>query len=249
MSVAGLALLAGWLATGDAVAQVQNGITSPQEGDRVAGIILVEGTATDPAFLRYEIAVNRGGDWIVFADGSRQVQQGTLAVWDTTVGHPGASVFPDGPYQLRLRVVRQDYNYDEYYVRNILVANSEATPTATATGPAVVTPQLATATPPAAETSMTAVPDLLPSLTPFPTPTVPPTPEGVLVGGMAATPDASSGLAQRLEALDTGRFRRAFWVGARIVFYAFAAFAIYLVSRALIRRLWRDLISRSGKPR
>lgn len=246
VSVAGLALLAGWAATGDVAAQLQNGITSPQEGDTIAGIVLVEGTATDPAFLRYEMALSRGGDWIVFADGSRQVRQGTLAVWDTTVGYPGAPVFPDGPYQLRLRVVRQDYNYDEYFIRNILVANAEATPTATATGPAVVPTQPAAAPPSAGATSASAVPDLLPSLTPFPTPTVPPTPEGVLVGGPAATPDAGGGLAQRLEAIDTGRFSRAFWGGARIVFYAFVALATYLVLRALLRRLWRYLRSQSG---
>src|SRR5690606_38746586 len=79
-------LLFGWVAL--AAAQAPNGISSPPEGETVSGIVLVEGTATDPAFLRYELAFNRGADWIVFAEGTRPVQQGTLAVWDTTVGYP-----------------------------------------------------------------------------------------------------------------------------------------------------------------
>jgi hypothetical protein len=235
------------MVTGPAAAQVQNGITSPQEGDTIAGIVLVEGTATDPAFLRYELALSRDDDWIVFADGSSQVQQGTLAVWDTSFGYPGAPAFPDGPYQLRLRVVRQDYNYDEYFVRNVVVANSEATATATTTAPAGPTPLPVTPTAPVVENGATPVPVLLPSLTPFPTPTVPPTPEGVLASGTAATPETGSGLAEQLEAIDTNRFSRAFWGGARIVFYAFGALAVYLVLRTLFRRLWRYLRSPRGR--
>lgn len=245
LAVVGLLLTALWVGIETAAAQAQNGISSPREGDTIAGIVLVEGTATDPAFLRYEVAFNRGGDWIVFADGSRPVQQGTLAVWDTTVGYPGAPVFPDGTYQLRLRVVRQDYNYDEYFVRNIVLANESATPTATATEAAGGTPAAEGTATPASDTPVDAgAPPALPSLTPFPTPTTPPTAASVVVGGPAATPESGSGLAQRLEAIDTGQFSRAFWRGARVAFYAFLALAAYLLLRAILRRLWRYLRAR-----
>lgn len=247
LAVAGLLLLALWVGIETGAAQAQNGISSPREGDTMAGIVLVEGTATDPAFLRYEVAFNRGGDWIVFADGSRQVQQGTLAVWDTTIGYPGAPVFPDGVYQLRLRVVRQDYNYDEYFVRNIVLANESATPTATATEAAGAPPAaVGTATPASDAPVEGGAPAPLPSLTPFPTPTVPPTAVSVLAGGPAATQESGSGLAQRLEAIDTNQFSRAFWRGARVALYAFAALAAYLLLRAVLRRLWRYVWARVG---
>lgn len=240
-----LALLLGLI--GPAAAQAQNGITSPQAGDTLAGIVMIEGTATDPSFLRYELALNRGGDWIVFAGGGREVQQGTLAVWDTTVGYPGAPVFPDGVYELRLRVVRQDYNYDEYFVRNLILANSQATPTATATAPAEVTSPPPTLAPPVDEAPGEPLtsPTPLPSLTPFASPTPPPTLAGEAGAGFGQppTPEAGDGLAARLQAIDTGRFSRAFWQGARWAFYAFVALAAYLLLRAVLRRLWGYLLN------
>lgn len=241
-------LLFGWVAL--AAAQAPNGISSPLEGDTVSGIVLVEGTATDPAFLRYELAFNRGADWIVFAEGTRPVQQGTLAVWDTTVGYPNAPVFPDGTYQLRLRVVRQDHNYDEYFVRDLALINSGPTPTATAPTPDGATQAAATPSPsPAAGTSTPGEqPLLLPSLTPFPTPTAPATAGSAVAAGgrpdATPVPESERGWAQRLQAIDTGQFGRAFWLGARIAVYAFAILAAYFVLRGLARRLSRHLSAR-----
>ena len=40
----------------DVRAQSQNGILSPAPGDIISGIVLIEGTAIHPDFLRYEIA-------------------------------------------------------------------------------------------------------------------------------------------------------------------------------------------------
>lgn len=244
-----VALLAG--SALPATAQALNGISSPAEGETVSGIVLVEGTAADPAFLRYELAFSRGADWIVFAEGTRPVQQGTLAVWDTTVGYPNAPVFPDGAYQLRLRVVRQDYNYDEYFVRNLTLVNGGPTPTATAPTPDAATPTTATPAPsPAAGTDAPGEqPALLPSLTPFPTPTPPATAAGVVAagGGEAGTPvpEGERGWAQRLQAIDTSQFSRAFWSGVRIAVYAFALLAAYVLLRGLVRRLWRYLSART----
>jgi hypothetical protein len=231
-----------------AVAQAPNGISRPAEGDTVTGIVLVEGTAADPAFLRYELAFSRGTDWIVFAEGTRPVVQDTLAVWDTTVGYPNTPVFPDGAYQLRLRVVRQDYNYDEYFVRNLTLANSGLTPTATALTPeAATTSAAATLTPPASAVTTGAgeQPAFLPSLTPFPTPTAPATAGSVGASGAnpggTPVPEDEGGWARRLQAVDASQFGRAFWSGVRIAVYAFAVLAAYVLLRGVVRRLWRFL--------
>src|SRR5690606_20621533 len=115
-------------------AQFQSGISSPESGDTIAGVVIVQGTANHESFLRYEVAFDNGNDWIVFAEGEQPVVNGSLAVWDATVGQPQDPVFPDGTYRLRLRVVRQDYNYDEYLVENIIVSNGGSpTPTPTPT--------------------------------------------------------------------------------------------------------------------
>lgn len=169
------------------------GITSPTAGSTVNGVVLVEGTATDANFLRYELAflqdANPGAGWIVFADGDQQVINGTLAIWDTTVGlNAGAPVFPDGTYQLRLRIVRADFNYDEYFTNNITINNSapvtteSPTPIPTAVPPTATTQSqpppnnTAVATQPATATvepTATGTPTEIPTATPLPDRDVP----------------------------------------------------------------------------
>ena len=220
----------------------QNGITYPEEGEILSGVVIVEGTAVHPSFLRYELAFTTGGDWIVFAEGDRQVIDGTLAVWDTTVGQPDAPVFPDGFYRLRLRVVRQDSNYDEYFVRNLQILN-EATPTPSPTPTGVVTPTATVAATPIPTTE----PALLPSLTPFPTPSPAATPVNVILpgdgatGGRGAQSENGDGLFRRLAALETAPLVAAFWQGARLALLPFLALALYLAVRGGVRRLWRTL--------
>lgn len=231
-----------------AAAQVQNGISEPQDGAVLTGIVSIQGTATHESFLRYELAFNSGADWLVFAEGDQPVVDGTLAIWDTTVGQPASPVFPDGIYQLRLRVVRQDYNYDEYFVGNLTVSNATTpTPSPTATIVGDGTPQPGTPGPGATPTTGLVIirPTPLPSLTPFPTPTPPATPaNGVSAGGSAglgdeATSSDNGGLLQRFLDLDTGRFGRAFWAGVRIAIFGFAFLALYLLLRTLARYVWR----------
>jgi hypothetical protein len=89
------------------------------------------------------------------------VVQGRLALWDTTV-------IPDGQYSLRLRVVRVDGNYDEYFVRGIQVVNTRpvATPTREATPTIVIAvPTVASPTPRPTETPL---PTSEPTATPEP---------------------------------------------------------------------------------
>ena len=233
-----------------------NGIQSPAAGDVVAGIVAIQGSAADPNFLRYELAFRResppGGDWIVFAESDTPVNNATLALWDTTVGrNANAPVFPDGVYQLRLRVVRQDYNYDEYFVASFTISND--TPTAT---PTITTTVTIAAAPPANATPLTiplpeTLPETLPSLTPFPSPTLLVTPANVVSlpsdRGQEGESASGGGLLGQIAGIDAARFPRAFWFGARATGLIFAVLGLYLAFRWLLRtarRQVRKLLSR-----
>jgi hypothetical protein len=114
-------------------------ITSPQDRDVVRGLLVIKGTATHPNFWKYEVYFapepNPTDQWQLLGLHEMQVTDGRLEAWDT-------SLVPDGTYSLRLRVVRTDGNYDEYYVRQISVVNAQPTetPTSTPTPPATRTP-------------------------------------------------------------------------------------------------------------
>jgi len=132
-------------------AQARAEITSPKSGDIVQGAISIRGTATHPNFWKYELAWaisgRPGANWNLITVQETPVVDGQLAAWNT-------ALIPDGTYDLRLRVVRQDANYEEVFVRSIIVAN--AGPPLTLTTEATLTP--------------------LPTLTPLATLSIPTTP-------------------------------------------------------------------------
>jgi hypothetical protein len=248
-----LLLMFGLLATGHLLAQA-NGITAPINGETISGTVTVTGTAVHPDYLRYELAFlnedNQAAGWIVFAEGSQQVTDGVLAIWDTTVGRDvGAPVFPDGRYQLRLRVVKNDFNYDEYFVTGLTIYNAGPTPIPTPDETALAM----TATAVSAGSSSTSndssqtnegstifnPPTPLPSLTPFPTPTPQATPVSLTNSSVPTAVPDSGGVLGQLEAVDTGQFGRAFWAGVRLTAVLFALMAVYLLLRNIGRRLWR----------
>ena len=81
-------------------------IADPQPGQALRGVVLIRGTAQQPAFDHYEVSFsyepNPTADWFAIkAAGSSPVQSGQLASWDTTQ-------IADGAYQLRLRVFSSD---------------------------------------------------------------------------------------------------------------------------------------------
>ena len=127
----------------------QSGITSPAPGSAVAGPVPIIGTATGSSFARYELYFKQepSGDeaYSYFAGETRQIVNGQLGIWQTDVLQPGT-------YTLRMRVVRPDGNYGEFFVPNITVGREAATPT----------PDAPTATPIPIDTP-----------TPYPQPTVP----------------------------------------------------------------------------
>lgn len=127
----------------------QSGITSPAPGSTVSGPVAIIGTATDSSFARFELYFKQepSGDeaYSYFAGETRQIVNGQLGVWQTDVLSPGT-------YTLRMRVVRPDGNYGEFFVPNITVGSEPVTPT----------PDAPTPTPIPIDTP-----------TPFPQPTVP----------------------------------------------------------------------------
>ena len=184
-----LAVLLTLIGSVQAVTAQNVGIARPASGETIGGVVLVEGNASDANFLRYELAflqdANPGAGWIVFADGDQPVFNGTLAVWDTTVGqNVNAPVFPDGSYQLRLRIVRADYNYDEYFVTGVFIQNGNVaappteTPLPLPTEPPTPLPeQIAPTEPAPPPTESAAPPTVPPEVTEVPpTPTIEPTP-------------------------------------------------------------------------
>lgn len=137
----------------------------------------VRGTATSDSFARYELYFKQepSGDesYIWFAGNTVQVFDGELGTWQTGDLAPGT-------YTLRLRIVRPDGNYGEFFARDLRV-NLEAptpTPTETPTGPTPTPIPIDTPTPiiqPTPVVVSVTQPDLA-----EPTPT--PTPELVALG-------------------------------------------------------------------
>jgi hypothetical protein len=156
-------------------------ISSPRDRAVVRGLVPIEGTATDPSFQKYEIHYgpepNAGDQWtpIQGSPFTAPVVQGRLGLWDTTI-------IPDGLYSLRLRVVRLDGNYEEFFVRGIQVAN--ALPPETPTPKPSPTPAGPTQTPAPTPTVVIAVPTVAsptPKATDTPRPTQTPEPTRVPV--------------------------------------------------------------------
>ena len=165
-------LLAGVLLIVPAVpaplAQVQGQITSPRDRASIRGLVPVEGSASHAQFQKYELHFgpepNPGDQWTPIGGSpfAVPVVQGRLALWDT-------SIIPDGVYSLRLRIVRLDGNYDEYFVRGVQVANTR--PTDTPTPKATATDAPPTLTPSPTATIVIGVPTVA---SPTPRPTEPP---------------------------------------------------------------------------
>ena len=189
-------------------------ITSPQDRDVVRGLLVIKGTAaTSPSFWKYEIHYapepNPTDQWMLVGDvHEAMVTAGRLETWDT-------SLVSDGTYSLRLRVVRVDGNYDEYYVRQISVVNAQPTETPTATP-----------TPEATRTPLPPTPTVIieqpPTGTPRPTSTPGP-------AGVTPEPQAETGLNITAQGLG-----RAFLYGAGATMGLFLLMGIITILRRLI---------------
>ena len=114
------------------------GIFEPQNGDVIRGQTPIIGTVNSKTafnpFARYELHITPSGlnQWSWLYSSSEQFWQSEIYTLDTTQ-------LADGFYDLRLRIVYRDSNYDEYYVTRLRVANVSTPqaihPTATRTTP------------------------------------------------------------------------------------------------------------------
>lgn len=116
-------------------------IISPAAGSQIRGVVPIVGSVVVPNFQFYKVEWGIGpnpGQWAIIGDvHDQQVTNNQLEVWNT-------NGVPDNTYTLRLTGVKNDGNWEEYYVRNLQVANSApqatATPSETPTPEGTVTP-------------------------------------------------------------------------------------------------------------
>jgi hypothetical protein len=158
---------------------------------------------------------------------------GVLTTWDTTVGRDaGAPFYLDGTYRLRLRVVRQDSNYDEFFVLGISLSNEE--PTVTPEGTPEAEP-IASPIP----TSAFALPTQLPTLTPFPSATPRPTAERAQTpaGDQDAAPEEDGSFLDLEGEFDLDQIKSGLCMGGTITLGFFGALAAYLLLRNSLRLL------------
>ena len=207
-------------------------IADPQPGQALRGVVLIRGTAQQPAFDHYEVSFsyepNPTADWFAIeAAGSSPVQNGQLASWDTTQ-------IADGAYQLRLRVFSSDGGAPlEFVTAGLAVANSVPLPAASATSPATAvatvpiteapapttTPAVASSTAVATAVSIAPAPAVSTAISTVVSPVVSP-------AGSAQSPTSSPYL------LALGR-------GAVAAIAGFLALGVYGLLRPVVRPTWR----------
>lgn len=223
------------------VAAQANGITSPKDGDVLRGQVQIIGTAVHPEFLRYELFFGpcpvSGVEWCGIGNAVfQQVQNGLLGVWNTPA-------IPDGIYQIQLRVVKRDGNYEPYFVRDLVVANTRPpteTPTPTET-PGTPTPETPVSTLPAG------TPTVIIEQPPTSTPRATTTPRAV-AGATGATGEgrASQGRGGLIDlsneeevATFFSEVRASLCWGAQLGLLAILLVGAYVGARNTIRLAWR----------
>jgi hypothetical protein len=232
----------------------QAGITAPTNGASVSGDVVIMGTAVIDPFQKYELhyKLEPSGDdaYIYFAGATTPVQNGQLGVWQ-------ASGLPPGTYSLRLRVVKLDGNYAEYYTTNISVnqgaASQEPTPTPTSGEPTPTPIPTATFTPapqptvaigqvnqPALENQATATPTVAAVVAASLTGTASTGVTMTLAGATNSDNESSSSsLTRELgEALSLNRLRGQFFNGMRISAALFFGVIALYAGKRLFDWVW-----------
>jgi len=111
------------------------GLFLPYNNQQIRGFVDVIGTANakpNTIYVRYDLSISPTGanQWSHLSSSDEQIWQDVLYQLNTRQ-------FPDGRYDLRLQVVFDDGNFDEYQVRNLYITNTTRVklPTATPTPP------------------------------------------------------------------------------------------------------------------
>ena len=152
-------------------------ITNPTSNAIVRDVVEITGSADYPQFQFYIIELSpepiTGDQWNIIGTIHEQpVANGVLETWDTTT-------VPDGSYTIRLRVVRLDGNYSEFFSQQVVVSNAQPLPTDTPT-PAPTTEQQENRPPIVTPTDLPPTPTIVidqpivDTPTPRPIPTTPP---------------------------------------------------------------------------
>lgn len=249
-------LCAAWLVSlpGAAYAQAESGITSPAPGSVISGDVPIFGTAAIDPFQKYELHFKQdpSGDdaFIYFAGGTSPIVGGQLGVWQ-------AGGLPAGTYTLRLRVVKADGNYAEFFIPNLTVNQGAApaptsdqptetpTPTATFTPAPQPTPALGQVTQPQVEgDELTPTPAPVAVVDPGQTPAANallPTPTPGSLTARETTSDATGGgLTRELgEALSFQRLRTQLFNGMRISAAIFIGIAAIVLGKRVFEWVWR----------
>ncbi|MEZ4661256.1 MAG: hypothetical protein R2911_27215 [Caldilineaceae bacterium] len=234
-------------------AQTQSGITSPATGSSAGGAIPILGTAVIEPFQKYELHFKQEPSsddaYIYFAGGTEPVSNGQLGVLY-------ADSLPPGVYSIRLRVVKIDGNYAEFFAKNINIS-LEPTATPTSTEPTATPIPTATFTPapqPTAVVGQVAQPqvgDAAPTNTPPPAEaavSAEPAQSNEIVADAAqeAAADASAAdnagppaevnsLTRQLgEALSIERLREQFFYGVRLSAALFTLIALLFLAKWIL---------------
>ncbi|MCC6146088.1 MAG: hypothetical protein IT308_00820 [Anaerolineaceae bacterium] len=95
-------------------------VLSPKAGEVLQGVIPVAGSASGADFLSYEVSFTYDREdsktWFLIQQSNEPVQEGTLAVWDTTT-------ITDGDYRLRAEIILKDGQSEELIVSGLKVRN------------------------------------------------------------------------------------------------------------------------------
>ena len=125
-----------------------NGLAAPREGQAIGGQFVIRGFAGDPNFAKWQLDLLPGGN----ANQAAFLALGeTTGVFTHTLDTTG---LPAGQHALRLRVVRNDSNYSEYFT-NFTIGGATAGSGATGGGTAGSATATAAATPTPAATGTT----------------------------------------------------------------------------------------------
>jgi uncharacterized surface protein with fasciclin (FAS1) repeats len=95
-------------------AMMENGIMAPKAGESVSGEIEIMGHAMDPNFVRWELALLPGSDVTNPVFLTSGTEHGDFTYTLDTTG------LPNGEHSFRLRVVRNDGNYGEYFSKFVI---------------------------------------------------------------------------------------------------------------------------------
>ncbi len=118
------------------------GIFSPRTNEVIRGQVAVIGTVNGfpkNPFDHYELEISGSG-----FEAWEQLTVSTMQLWQKAIYTLDTTRWTDGEYDLRLRIVYRDGNYDEFEVRRLFIANNTyvfvPTPTATPIQAGIIRP-------------------------------------------------------------------------------------------------------------